>query len=255
MTPNTAKISFPFRYKLAVWLEHPAIQRVLLLIILLQIASLVVASVAASTFEHYEKWMGIAALFTYLYGFELALRLFSQREKFFGSFWNICDACIILAALYPPFIMVSILRILRVLRGLQLIQAPESAQLLYTSLKRCIPTFFTVSITLYVVYFTYALLAFHLFSVINPEHYGSFDSTMYTTLIILGDGWNTEIADPIFAEVDFAGLYFGSFYVITRLIIWFIPLSIFASILHSNRQNISEDTARETQAVIRELKK
>eukprot|EP00746_Dinoflagellata_sp_MGD_P155709 gnl/MRDRNA2_/MRDRNA2_85522_c0_seq1.p1 gnl/MRDRNA2_/MRDRNA2_85522_c0~~gnl/MRDRNA2_/MRDRNA2_85522_c0_seq1.p1 ORF type:complete len:552 (+),score=84.86 gnl/MRDRNA2_/MRDRNA2_85522_c0_seq1:84-1658(+) len=161
-------------------------------------------------------WLRRAEIgFLILYTFEMLVRLFVERIRFFSSSWNLFDGIVVLFGLIGEIVgngmsTVSVLRtvrLLRLLRVVRLLTAFQELWCLIRGLMECLRTLMWSFILLLVTLTIWSIFAVEMINPLMPDIEASgayqtcnwcgnaFSSVMHANLtffqIISGDGWST----------------------------------------------------------------
>jgi voltage-gated sodium channel len=177
---------------------------------------------------------------------EAALRmiaLYPRPQRYFRDQWNCFDFTIIILSLTTAGQFSTIARLVRLLRITRLVTKSTELRAIVSTLVRSIPSIFNILILFSILFFIYAIVGYHLFRDVDPEHWSSF-LTSFTTLfqIITLEGW-VNVMGPI---VDNLGsmywLYFASFIVIGT----FIIINLFISVIVRKSEEAYKQVQRES---------
>lgn len=177
---------------------------------------------------------------------EAALRmiaLYPRPQRYFRDPWNCFDFTIIILSLTTAGQFSTIARLVRLLRITRLVTKSIELRAIVSTLVRSIPSIFNILILFSILFFIYAIVGYHLFRDVDPEHWSSF-LTSFTTLfqIITLEGW-VNVMGPI---VDNLGsmywLYFASFIVIGT----FIIINLFISVIVRKSEEAYKQVQRES---------
>jgi voltage-gated sodium channel len=126
--------------------------------------------------------------------FEIALKLLAQGKRFpnyFRDGWNLLDVIIVVGCLIPSSSnALAVFRLVRVLRILRLITALPKLRIIVTALLKSIPSLGSVSILLFIHFYTFAVLGVFLFGQNDPLHFGGLGRSFLSLFTILTlEGW------------------------------------------------------------------
>lgn len=155
--------------------------------------------------------------------------LYPRPQSYFRDSWNCFDFAIIILSLLPATGQFStIARLVRLLRITRLITKSTELRVIVSTLIRSIPSMFNIFVLLSILFFIYAIIGYHLFSNVDPEHWSSFLRSLGTLFqIITLEGW-VEIMETIVINLGpIYWLYFLSFIVIGT----FIIINLFISVI------------------------
>jgi voltage-gated sodium channel len=163
---------------------------------------------------------------------ESALRLiatYPRPQKYFRDGWNCFDFAIIILSVLPATGHFStIARLIRLLRITRLITKSTELRAIVSTLVRSIPSIFNILILLSILFFVYAIVGYHLFRDVDPEHWSSFPTSLTTLFqVVTLEGW-PNIMEPVVSSLGpLYWLYFTSFIVIGT----FIIINLFISVI------------------------
>ena len=131
---------------------------------------------------------------------EAALRLiavYPRPKKYFRDGWNCFDFAIIILSVLPTTGHFStIARLIRLLRITRLITKSTELRTIVSTLVRSIPSIFNILILLSILFFIYAIIGYHLFRDVDPEHWSSFPTSLTTLFqVVTLEGW-PNIMEP-----------------------------------------------------------
>ena len=179
---------------------------------------------------------------------EATLRLTAQYPKpqrYFRDGWNCFDFAIIILSLMPFAGQFSTAaRLVRLLRITRLITKSTELRAIVSTLVRSIPSIVNILILLSILFFIYAVIGYHLFRNVDPQHWSSF-LTSATTLfqIITLEGW-VNVMEPIVSNLGpLYWLYFASFILIGT----FIVINLFISVIVRKSEEAYQQVQRESQ--------
>jgi voltage-gated sodium channel len=171
---------------------------------------------------------GVIAVFI----FEAAMRLtfqYPRPQRYFRDAWNCFDFGIIMLSLIPIAGEFStIARLVRLLRITRLITKSTELRAIVSTLVRSIPSIFNILILLSILFFIYAIVGYHLFRDVDPQHWSSFPTSIVTLFqIITLEGW-VDVMEPIISILrPLYWLYFASYILVGT----FIIINLFISVI------------------------
>jgi voltage-gated sodium channel len=193
--------------------------------------------------------------------FEAAMRLTSQYprpQRYFRDAWNCFDFAIIVLSLMPIAGEFStIARLVRLLRITRLITKSTELRAIVSTLVRSIPSIFNILILLSILFFIYAIVGYHLFRDVDPQHWSSFPASIVTLFqIITLEGW-VDVMEPIISILGpLYWLYFASYILIGT----FIIINLFISVIVRKSEEAYKQVQRESeipltqQEIVQEIK-
>jgi voltage-gated sodium channel len=179
---------------------------------------------------------------------EAALRLtayYPRPQNYFKNGWNCFDFAIIILSLMPFAGQFStVARLVRLLRITRLITKSTELRAIVSTLVRSIPSIFNILILLSILFFIYAIVGYHLFRNVDPQHWSSFPIAATTLFqIITLEGW-VDVMQPIVLNLGpLYWLYSASFILIGT----FIIINLFISVIVRKSEEAYEQVQRESQ--------
>jgi voltage-gated sodium channel len=192
---------------------------------------------------------------------EAALRLiatYPRPQKYFRDSWNCFDFAIIILSVLPTTGHFStIARLIRLLRITRLITKSTELRAIVSTLVRSIPSIFNILILLSILFFIYAIVGYHLFRDVDPEHWSSFPTSLITLFqVVTLEGW-PNIMEPVVSSLGpLYWLYFTSFIVIGT----FIIINLFISVIVRKSEEAYKQVQQESvipltkQDILHEIK-
>jgi voltage-gated sodium channel len=179
---------------------------------------------------------------------EAALRLtahYPRPQSYFKDGWNCFDFAIIILSLLPIAGQFSTVgRLVRLLRITRLITKSTELRAIVSTLVHSIPSIFNILILLSILFFIYAIVGYHLFRNVDPQHWSSFPISATTLFqIITLEGW-VDVMEPIILNLGpIYWLYFASFILIGT----FIVINLFISVIVRKSEEAYQQVQRESQ--------
>ncbi|WP_157245351.1 ion transporter [Nonomuraea typhae] len=231
------------RERIRTYIEHPRFQRFVIVVILINAATLgletfpaIVASYggALSVIDH-------AAL--YIFVAELLAKLYVDRSRFFRDPWNLFDAVIIAIALMPASGNLSVLRALRILRALRLISVVPSLRRVVSALLRALPGMTSIVVLLSLVLYVAAVMSTKLYGHTAPAYFGDLQTSLFTLFqTMTGEAW-PDIAREVMTEHPYAWVFF----VVFILVCSFVVLNLFMAVVVSAMEEESAEERAEIE--------
>jgi voltage-gated sodium channel len=168
------------------------------------------------------------------------IALYPRPQNYFRDPWNCFDFAILTTA--GQFSTIA--RLIRLLRITRLVTKSAELRAIVSTLVRSIPSIFNILILFSILFFIYAIVGYHLFRDIDPQHWSSF-LTSFTTLfqIITLEGW-VNVMEPIVTALGpIYWLYFASFIVIGT----FIIINLFISVIVRKSEEAYKQVQRESE--------
>ena len=177
-----------------------------------------------------------------LFSFELFLKFYVYRIKFFHSGWNIFDLSIVIIAWLPTSGALTVLRALRILRVLRLSSVVPQLRRVVSAIGYSIPGMVSVVGVLGLIFYVASVLATKLFG-IHPdpfmqEWFGSIGASAYTLFQIMTlESWSMGVVRPTMELFPWAWAFFIPFIIITS----FAVLNFFIGIIVDSMQIAQKD--------------
>ncbi|WP_458744243.1 ion transporter [Candidatus Nitrosocosmicus sp. T] len=210
-------------------INYPAFDNFITLVILLQAAVLVLETIPAFN-DYYSIFEFISSIVLVVYIVEAALKISSSYPHFstyFKNGWNILDFSIIVLSLLPLGGYTTIARLIRLLRVTRLTNRSKEMSAVIMTIMKSIPSMVNIFLLLALLFFMYGIAGYHLFSDIDPVHWGSLPKSVLTLFEILTlEGW-IEVMSPATLVNPLYGIFFISFIVIGT----FIVINIFVAVI------------------------
>jgi voltage-gated sodium channel len=179
---------------------------------------------------------------------EAAFRLgahYPRPLNYFKDGWNCFDFAIIILSLMPITGQFStVARLVRLLRITRLITKSTELRTIVSTLIHSIPSIFNILILLSILFFIYAIVGYHLFRNVDPQHWSSFPVAAATLFqVITLEEW-VDVMEPIILNLGpLYWLYFASFILIGT----FIVINLFISVIVRKSEEAYQQVQRESQ--------
>jgi voltage-gated sodium channel len=170
-----------------------------------------------------------------IFTFEIALKLWVYRFRFFRNGWNVFDFTIVAIAWLPASGPLAVLRALRVLRVLRLISVVPQLRVVIGALFSSLPGMAAIIAVLTLVFYIAAVMATKLFGAAFPDWFGSIGESMYTLFQIMTlESWSMGIVRPVMDVYPLAWVFFVPFVIVTS----FAVLNLFIALIVNSMQMI-----------------
>ncbi len=168
-----------------------------------------------------------------------------RLKLYFGNGWNVFDFSVIVFSLLPATGELAMLaRLARLLRVLRLITAIPELRLIVATLMRSIPSMGNIMLLMSIIFYIYAIAGFHLFHLIDPQHWGTLGLSLLSLFrIVTLEDW-TDLMYSAMEVQPYAWIYFVSFVVMGT----FVIINLFIAIVLNNL----EEAKAERQAALRQ---
>lgn len=225
------------RAQISKWVEGRHFVTFITLLILMNAITLGLET-SADIMTHYGRilyWIDTTILCVFT--FELALKFYAYRLKFFHSGWNIFDFVIVAISWVPASGAFAVLRALRVLRILRLISVVPQMRRVVSAIGHSIPGMISVVGVLGLIFYVASVLATKLFgqhpNIEMQEWFGSVSASAYTLFQIMTlESWSMGVVRPTMDIFPWAWMFFLPFIIITS----FAVLNFFIGIIVDSMQ-------------------
>jgi voltage-gated sodium channel len=245
MAPSPASRSW--RDRLGRLIEHPATQRIVIILILVNAIAL-----GLETSERVMAQVGPALLaldraILAVFVVEILARLVVHRAAFFRDPWSVFDFIVVAIALVPSSGALSVLRALRVLRVLRLLTIVPSMRRVVGALLSAIPGLASIGMVLGLIFYVFGVIATKLFGDTHPEWFGTLGHSIYTLFQVMTlESWSMGISRPVMETYPYAWAFFVPFILVAT----FTMLNLFIAVIVSAMQTFTESDAEETRAAV-----
>jgi voltage-gated sodium channel len=183
-----------------------------------------------------------------IFVFEIAVRMISYWPRplsFFRDGWNVFDFVIVGLSILPTGgSFATVARLARLLRVLRIVSVLPELRLIVGTMLRSFGSMVGVVVLLSLVMYVYAVLGYHLFGTVDPQHWGSLGLSVRTLFEALTlEGW-LELQAAVIDQVPLAWLYFGSYILIAV----FIVVNLFIAVILNNLEQVKVEQAAEDMA-------
>ena len=235
-------IQNPLKNKIKIIIESNITTTVITILILLNavILGLETDAYFSNKFGAILNWADKSILI--LFSFELLIKFYVYRSKFFHTGWNIFDLLIVIIAWLPTSGALTVLRALRILRVLRLISVVPQLRRVVSAIGYSIPGMVSVVGVLGLIFYVASVLATKLFG-IHPdpfmqEWFGSIGASAYTLFQIMTlESWSMGVVRPTMELFPWAWAFFIPFIIITS----FAVLNFFIGIIVDSMQIAQKD--------------
>ncbi|TLX54436.1 ion transporter [Stutzerimonas nosocomialis] len=235
------------RSRLGQFIECPAVQRTILLLIVINAVILGMQTSASVV----DRWGGMLHLLDTIilavFVAEITARIYVHRAGFFRDPWSLFDFAVVAIALVPASGQLSILRALRVLRVMRMVTMVPSMRRVVSALLSAIPGLGSIAMVLGLVFYVSAVIATGLFSAEFPEWFGTLGRSVYTLFQVMTlESWSMGIVRPVMEVFPYAWVFFIPFILIAT----FTMLNLFIAIIVNAMQTVTEADREATQSSI-----
>ncbi|MCD1607653.1 ion transporter [Stutzerimonas kunmingensis] len=239
------------RRRLQQVLEQPAVQRSILLLIVINAAILGMQTSPALVASWGELLRVLDMLILGVFVVEIAARIYVHRAAFFRDPWSLFDFTVVTIALVPASGPFSVLRALRVLRVMRMVTMVPSMRRVVGALLSAIPGLGSIAMVLALVFYVSAVIATGLFGADFPEWFGNLGRSVYTLFQVMTlESWSMGIVRPLMDVFPYAWVFFIPFILIAT----FTMLNLFIAIIVNAMQAVTDADHEATQATIEEAR-
>lgn len=235
------------RRRLQQVIEQPAVQRGILLLIVINAAILGMQTSPALVASWGELLRVLDMLILGVFVVEIAARIYVHRAAFFRDPWSLFDFTVVAIALVPASGPFSVLRALRVLRVMRMVTMVPSMRRVVGALLSAIPGLGSIAMVLALVFYVSAVIATGLFGADFPEWFGNLGRSVYTLFQVMTlESWSMGIVRPLMDVFPYAWVFFIPFILIAT----FTMLNLFIAIIVNAMQTVTDAEHEATQASI-----
>jgi voltage-gated sodium channel len=235
------------RSRLTQLIERPAVQRSILLLIVINAAILGMQTSPSLVASWGELLSVLDILILGVFVVEIAARIYVHRAAFFRDPWSLFDFTVVAIALVPASGPFSVLRALRVLRVMRMVTMVPSMRRVVGALLSAIPGLGSIAMVLALVFYVSAVIATGLFGADFPEWFGNLGRSVYTLFQVMTlESWSMGIVRPLMDVFPYAWVFFIPFILIAT----FTMLNLFIAIIVNAMQTVTDADHEATQATI-----
>jgi voltage-gated sodium channel len=174
---------------------------------------------------------------------EIVVRVLAHGQRpleFFRNGWNIFDFSVVALSLLPAAgPLANIARLARVLRVGRLISGVPELRLIIETMLRSIPSMAHIVLLVALLIYVYGVIGHHLFSKVDPEHWGTLGRAAQTLFVVITlEGW-VELMSASVEATPWAWLYYVSFIVIAV----FVVINLFIAVVLNNLEKVRSEMA------------
>ena len=237
----------PLRARLAAFLERPAVQRLVIAVILANAVTLGLETSATAMAAAGPLLLTLDKAALAFFTVEIALKLVAYGRRFFTSGWNVFDLVVIAIGLVPTAEGFSVIRALRILRVLRLASAVPSMRRVADGLLAASPGMGAIVMLLALVYYVSAVVATKLFGATAPAYFGTLGSSAYTLFQVMTlDDWSQEFVRPLLDTHPYAWAFFILFILVTTFTVLNLFIAVIVNAMQARYE--AEHKAEEDQA-------
>jgi voltage-gated sodium channel len=244
---SPSPVSVPAASTLQAFLERPALQNLILGLIIVNAVILGLETSAVMVARHGALLGMLDRAILGVFVVEIALRLFVHRRRFFRDPWSLFDFVVVAIALVPATGQFGVLRALRVLRVLRVLTIVPSMRRVVGGLLAAIPGLSSIAMVLALVFYVFAVITTNLFGEDFPDWFGTLGRSLYTLFQVMTlESWSMGIVRPVMAVYPYAWAFFVPFILVAT----FTMLNLFIGIIVSAMQGFSDAEHAETLAAV-----
>jgi voltage-gated sodium channel len=230
-------------------LEHPATQRTIMALILINAVVLGLETSPEAMSRAGGLLKAVDQIILAIFVVEIAARLVVHRLAFFRDPWSVFDFVVVVIALVPASGALSVLRALRVLRVLRLLTVVPSMRRVVGALLSAIPGLGSIAGVLALLFYVFAVIATKLYGAEFPDWFGSIGRSLYTLFQVMTlESWSMGISRPVMEKFPYAWAFFVPFILVAT----FTMLNLFIAVIVNAMQTFNaQDNAEAVAAVDR----
>lgn len=233
--------------RLEQFIERPAVQRTILLLIVINAVILGMQTSASVMARWGEMLVLLDTIILAVFVAEITARIYVHRAAFFRDPWSLFDFAVVAIALVPASGQLSVLRALRVLRVMRVVTMVPSMRRVVSALLSAIPGLGSIAMVLGLVFYVSAVIATGLFSADFPEWFGTLGRSVYTLFQVMTlESWSMGIVRPLMEVFPYAWVFFIPFILIAT----FTMLNLFIAIIVNAMQTVTDADRQATQTSI-----
>lgn len=233
--------------RLEQFIERPAVQRTILLLIVINAVILGMQTSASVMARWGDVLVLLDTIILAVFVAEITARIYVHRAGFFRDPWSLFDFAVVAIALVPASGQLSVLRALRVLRVMRMVTMVPSMRRVVSALLSAIPGLGSIAMVLGLVFYVSAVIATGLFSADFPEWFGTLGRSVYTLFQVMTlESWSMGIVRPLMVVFPYAWVFFIPFILIAT----FTMLNLFIAIIVNAMQTVTDADRQATQSSI-----
>ncbi|MDO6727854.1 MAG: ion transporter [Cognatishimia sp.] len=178
-----------------------------------------------------------------IFVFEILLKLYARRLRFFTNGWALFDLAVILIALTPGTSGFAVLRALRILRVLRLLSAAPRLRRVVEGFITALPGMGSVFLLMTIIFYIGAVMATKLFGPTFPDWFGNLGRSAYSLFQIMTlESWSMGMVRPIMDQHPYAWAFFVPFIMVTT----FAVVNLLVGLIVNSMQDAhhEEDVAK-----------
>jgi voltage-gated sodium channel len=250
--PSQPSLAVPWRVRLLDWIEGRAVQRWIIVLIVVNAVILGLETSASAMAAVGPQLRALDHLILAVFVVEIAARLLARGPGFFRDPWSVFDFAVVAIALVPASGPFAVLRALRVLRVLRLLTMVPSMRRVVAALLASIPGIGSIGLIMVIIFYVFAVIATNLFGQSFPDWFGTLGRSVYTLFQIMTlESWSMGIVRPVMEQYPYAWAFFMPFILVAT----FTMLNLFIGVIVSALQAQEQALQQETQAAVEHVVK
>lgn len=248
--------NIPAREQLARWIESPAVQRLIIGLVILNAVTLGLETVPPAMDRFGAVLVAADRTLLAIFAAELLLKLGAHGSRFFRSGWNLFDLAVVGVALVPSAGPLTVLRALRVLRILRVVSAIPKLRFLVEALARSIPGIGSIALLLGLFFYVFAVMATKLYGAAFPHWFGDLGTSLFSLFQVMTlEGW-VDIAREVMTRHPGAWAFFLVFILLATFTVLnlFIGMIVKAMEDSPSAQDLQRELAEELRALRAEVR-
>lgn len=186
-------------------------------------------------------------IITYVFAFEILLKLLAFRLGFFRSGWNWFDFIVVGISLVPGGESLSVLRALRVLRVLRLLHVVPMMKRITEALLKALPGMGAILAVLALITYVGAVMATNMFGQTETEEvlelFGDLPRSAFTLFQVMTmDGWRFEVVQKVIDDGNpYAWVFFLTFIFLASFAVLNLFIALIVEALQLEQEAMQEE--------------
>ena len=223
------------------WIESARVQNVIIVVIIINAATLGFETSDAVMARHADTLHAIDHVCLAIFVIELVIKFYAFRLKFFSTSWNVFDLLVVGIALIPGSGAFGVLRSLRVLRVLRLISMVPQLRRVVEALVRAVPGIVSIGALLGLLFYVSGVMATMLFKDTFPNEFGSLPASLFSLFQVMTlDNWS-GLTRSIIEVHPWAPAFFVPYVLLSA----FTVLNLFIAVIVDAMQHLRDDAPTE----------
>jgi voltage-gated sodium channel len=227
------------------WIESSAVQNVIIVVIVINAATLGVETSDAVMARWADVLHTIDHVCLAIFVAELVMKLYAFRLAFFKTSWNVFDLLVVGIALVPGSGAFGVLRSLRVLRVLRLISMVPQLRRVVEALVKAVPGILSIGALLLLLFYVSAVMATMLFKDTFPAEFGSLSASLFSLFQVMTlDSWS-DLTRRMIEVHPWAPVFFVPYILLSA----FTVLNLFIAVIVDAMQHLRDDGEQPVEAL------